>query len=106
MHDFNRECMDCREVFDPTMDNGDAEFDPTDNNGDIEDRYLALDDGDLDGDEQWLPDDPEYHATFDLDNRDDMYEDTMSDIWADADTLASVGQGMDEDYGYYDGDDY
>ena len=26
IHDFRRECMDCREIFDPTMDNGDSEF--------------------------------------------------------------------------------
>ena len=32
------------------------------------------------------------------------FEDNMSDVEADADTLASAGWGMDEDYGYY-GDD-
>ena len=28
-------------------------------------------------------------------------EDTMTDVEADADTLASAGYGTDEDYGYY-----
>jgi hypothetical protein len=99
MHDFNRECLDCREVFDPTMDNGD-----------------------MDAHEQWLPDDPEYHETFDLVDRyvalDDGdldaseaewerdWEDNMTDVEADADTLASAGWGIDEDYGCYGGEDY
>lgn len=30
----------------------------------------------------------------------------MSDVEADADTLASAGYGTDEDYGYYGGEDY
>ena len=33
-------------------------------------------------------------------------EDNMSDIDADADTLASAGYGTDEDYGSYGGDNY
>ena len=32
------------------------------------------------------------------------WEDSYSDVEADADTLASAGYGTDEDYGYY-GDD-
>jgi hypothetical protein len=32
-------------------------------------------------------------------------EDKMSDVEADADTLASAGMGTDEDYGYYGDDD-
>lgn len=43
------------------------------------------------------------------DERDDFddydgYE--MSDVEADADTLASAGYGTDEDYGYYGYDDF
>jgi len=34
------------------------------------------------------------------------YEDNMSDVEADADTLASCGWGTDEDYGYYGEDSY
>lgn len=30
----------------------------------------------------------------------------MTDVEADADTLASAGWGTDEDYGYYGGDEY
>lgn len=30
----------------------------------------------------------------------------MTDVEVDADTLASAGWGMDEDYGYYDGGYY
>lgn len=33
-------------------------------------------------------------------------EDWMTDVEADADTLASAGWGTDEDYGYYGGDEY
>jgi hypothetical protein len=32
--------------------------------------------------------------------------DNMTDVEADADTLASAGYGTDEDYGYFGGDDY
>jgi hypothetical protein len=35
---------------------------------------------------------------------DENYEDTWTDVEADADTLASAGWGTDEDYGYF-GDD-
>ena len=35
----------------------------------------------------------------------DEHEDNMTDVEADADTLASAGWGTDEDYGYY-GEDY
>jgi len=35
----------------------------------------------------------------------DEAEDWMSDVEADADTLASAGYGTDEDYGYYGGDE-
>jgi len=31
--------------------------------------------------------------------------DTMTDVEADADTLASAGMGTDEDYGYFGGDE-
>jgi hypothetical protein len=31
----------------------------------------------------------------------DEWEDTWSDVEADADTLASAGMGTDEDYGWY-----
>jgi hypothetical protein len=33
-------------------------------------------------------------------------EDSLTDVEADAMTLASAGWGTDEDYGYYGGDDY
>ena len=35
---------------------------------------------------------------------DDCYEDSMTDVEADADTLASAGYGTDEDYGFYGND--
>lgn len=35
----------------------------------------------------------------------DEPEDFMSDVEADADTLASAGWGTDEDYGWYGGED-
>lgn len=34
------------------------------------------------------------------------FEDNMTDVEADADTLASAGWGTDEDYGYYGEDGY
>lgn len=34
------------------------------------------------------------------------HEDGMTDVEADADTLASAGYGTDEDYGYFGGEDY
>jgi hypothetical protein len=37
----------------------------------------------------------------DFDNDEADTEDGMSDVEADADTLASAGHGTDEDYGYY-----
>lgn len=36
---------------------------------------------------------------------DDSPDYDMSDVEADADTLASAGWGTDEDYGYYGGED-
>ena len=42
-------------------------------------------------DEDALPDEP---------------EEMMTDVEADADTLASAGQGTDEDYGYYPTEEY
>lgn len=33
------------------------------------------------------------------------YEDNLSDVEADSQTLASAGFGTDEDYGYYGGDE-
>jgi len=36
----------------------------------------------------------------------DDYEDNMTDVEADADTLASAGYGTDEDYGYFGEDSY
>jgi len=42
------------------------------------------------------------------DDDEDMWSDPdydMSDVEADADTLASAGWGTDEDYGYYGGED-
>ena len=37
---------------------------------------------------------------------DEPMECRMTDVEADADTLASAGYGTDEDYGYYGDDDY
>lgn len=37
---------------------------------------------------------------------DENYEDTWTDVEADADTLASAGWGTDEDYGYFGGDEW
>jgi hypothetical protein len=34
------------------------------------------------------------------------FEDSYSDVEADADTLASAGWGTDEDYGYFGGDEW
>ena len=34
------------------------------------------------------------------------YDDDMTDVEADADTLASAGYGTDEDYGCYGGDEW
>ncbi|MEK9748224.1 MAG: hypothetical protein VW333_05840 [Pseudomonadales bacterium] len=34
------------------------------------------------------------------------YEDHLSDVEADADTLASAGWGTDEDYSYFGGDEW
>lgn len=47
-------------------------------------------------------DDPDFRE-YDDDEYDDMGDDEpyMSDVEADADTLASAGWGTDEDYGYY-----
>jgi len=45
-----------------------------------------------------------YHEIDDDD--DDDYEDGLSDIEADAMTLASAGWGTDEDYGYYGSEEY
>jgi len=42
-------------------------------------------------DEDALPDEP---------------EEMMTDVEADADTLASAGQGTNEDYGYYPTEEY
>lgn len=56
----------------------------------------------------WVVDDEmDYRDERDLWESDyDAYvEDSMTDVEADADTLASAGWGTDEDYGYY-GDDY
>ena len=41
----------------------------------------------------------------DEDFEDEDGEDHMTDVEADADTLASAGYGTDEDYGYFGGDD-
>jgi hypothetical protein len=38
---------------------------------------------------------------LDFDNDEADTEDGMSDVEADADTLASAGHGTDEDYGHY-----
>lgn len=40
------------------------------------------------------------------DDSDPDYDDCMSDVEADADTLRSAGWGTDEDYGYYGDDGY
>lgn len=40
---------------------------------------------------------------IDFDVADEGYQ--MSDVEADADTLASAGMGTDEDYGYYGNDE-
>ena len=48
---------------------------------------------------QFVNDDEEY------DDECDEPDDNMSDVEADADTLASAGYGTDEDYGFF-GDDY
>lgn len=46
------------------------------------------------------------YEDFDEATPEDEYEGyEMSDVEADADTLASAGWGTDEDYGYY-GDDF
>jgi hypothetical protein len=38
-------------------------------------------------------------------DEDEEPRENMTDVEADADTLASAGFGTDEDYGYYGGDD-
>lgn len=80
IHDFRRECMDCREIFDPTMDNGDSEFDPEDS----------------------VPEGEEPHDPWD---REDFEPDYCMDLSDDAEVLASAGWWSDADYGYFDGDD-
>ncbi len=40
-----------------------------------------------------------------LGDREEEYEDGMSDAEADADTFASAGYGTDEDYGYFGGNE-
>lgn len=60
-----------------------------------------------DYDPMWDADDLDCHDADDFDpscDSDDVCEDQMSDVEADADTLASAGWGTDEDYGLYEGD--
>lgn len=47
----------------------------------------------------------EYESQFGDEDRDCMLDEPhdMTDVEADADTLASAGWGTDEDYGYYGG---
>jgi|WetSurSiteA1Bulk_404760.scaffolds.fasta_scaffold02668_12 hypothetical protein len=55
-----------------------------------------------------ISDDPDEYIEVDLCDlvrEHDEAEDWMSDVEADADTLASAGYGTDEDYGYYGGDE-
>jgi len=47
-------------------------------------------------------DDEENEAQWEADD----YEDNMTDVEADADTMASAGYGTDEDYGYFGEDSY
>jgi len=54
----------------------------------------------------------ENHLNFPLDESCDCEDEDvptlgheLSDVEADADTLASAGWGTDEDYGYYGGDE-
>lgn len=58
--------------------------------------------------DEWYSEQHEYYQededpTFDPDNPydEDLYEDHLSDVEADAMTLASAGYGTDEDYGYF-----
>ena len=46
----------------------------------------------------------EFDAEREMDYRDEP-EDNMTDVEADADTLASAGYGTDEDYGYFGGNE-
>ncbi len=79
IHDFNRECMDCREIFDPTMDNGDSEFDS----------------------EASVPEGEEYHDPWDREEH-DFEPDYCHDLSDDAEVLASAGWGTDECYNHYE----
>lgn len=59
-------------------------------------RQCAIDSGD----ERWV-------YEFENPNRDEYeYEDTMTDVEADADVLRSAGYGTDEDYGFFGYEDY
>lgn len=44
------------------------------------------------------------HCSGDCGCFEDLWEDNMSDVEADADTLRNAGMGTDEDYGYYERD--
>jgi hypothetical protein len=50
--------------------------------------------------------DAEHEIDSQCDKDDDDFEDNMTDVEADADTFRSCGQGTDEDYGYFGGDDF
>lgn len=60
----------------------------------------------------WFPneDSCSYHPDADHEIRsqcdDDEFEDNMTDVEADSDTLSSAGYGTDEDYGYFGDSDF
>jgi hypothetical protein len=52
--------------------------------------------------EEFYSDEVEYDDPMSFED----FEDSYSDVEADADTLASAGYGTDEDYGYFGGDEW
>ena len=82
------------------------------NNTELRDQILTLDrlgwDGFTIAQHLHIPVAYVWEAVQDADREADpeIFEDTMSDIEADADTLASAGWGTNEDYGYFGGDEY
>jgi hypothetical protein len=50
--------------------------------------------------------DAEHEIDSQCDKDEDNFEDNMTDVEADADTFRSCGFGLDEDYGYFGGDDF